>query len=121
MRAIVSLLLVSCAAGPAASYGGAAMMTGISVAQTAIYRKATGYSCWAACQQGYACNKATSVCERLPCAGACMADEHCEVSGASERCLAATHREEEIVPEQDMCGVPDASPLLRVPCEAGAD
>lgn len=110
-------LLGACGGGPSASYGGAAMAAAGGVVQTAIYRKVTGYSCWAQCQQGFACNKETNMCERIPCGG-CPASEHCQVSGSIETCVPETHVEQT---DPATCGVPDASVLLRVPCDASAD
>jgi hypothetical protein len=97
------------------------MMGAMGVAQTAIYRKATGYKCWAACQQGYACSEKTGTCERLPCGGGCPGSQVCEQRGAIEVCVEPTHQELEVVNEPEMCPVPDASPLLRVPCDAAPD
>lgn len=94
------------------------MMAAGGVVQTAIYKKVTGYSCWAACQTGEYCDVDAGVCVKVPCGGSCRATEHCEKHGEVEECVETTHKEDPVT-EQAMCSVPDASMLLRVPCDAG--
>lgn len=115
-----ALLAGACGGGTAASYGGAAMMAAGGVVQTAVYRKVSGYPCWAACQQGYYCEMEAGTCLPILCGGRCLANQRCEKRGEVEVCVEPTRKEQEPA-EGSMCGVPDASILLRVPCDAGAD
>lgn len=117
-RAILSVLLLgACGGNNTASYGGGAMTAAAGVVETAIYRKLSGYKCWAACQQGYYCDQDAGECIHVPCGG-CPADQRCEVTGSIETCVPSTHLEQNDPP---MCSIPDASLLLRVPCDASSD
>lgn len=108
----------ACGSGNAASYGGAAMMAAGGVVQTAIYRKVSGYPCWAQCRQGEYCDADAGACLHVPCGG-CRADQRCEKQGSMEVCIEPTHVEAPVEPPR--CPVPDASILVRGPCDAGAD
>lgn len=112
------LVLGACGGNNASSAGGAAMMAAGGIVQTAIYRKASGYPCWAACQTGEYCDMDAGVCVEVPCGGACRPSQRCDKHGEIEECVEATHKED-LPPEPAMCAVPDASILLRVPCDAG--
>ena len=81
--ALIGVLLQACAAPVAV---GAATMTAAAVGSAGVQRRAGG--CYAMCVQGTTCNPGTGLCERLPCDGACRADQHCETTFNKSECVA---------------------------------
>jgi hypothetical protein len=114
------ILLGACGGNNSATLGGAGMAAAGGVVQTAIYRKVTGYPCWAKCQAGDYCDLEAGSCTRIPCGGKCKATQRCDKHGEIEECIEATHKEQ-VPADEEMCAVPDASIVLRVPCDAGRD
>jgi hypothetical protein len=62
----------------ATTVGGAAVTTGLA-AGFAAARRADG-DCYTPCSTGTSCNRATGLCERIPCRGECLPGEKCEES-----------------------------------------
>jgi hypothetical protein len=77
--------LIACNA-TATTVGGAAVTTGLA-AGFAAARRADG-DCYTPCITGTSCNRATGLCERIPCGGECLPGEKCEESWTgSIRCV----------------------------------
>src|SRR3954468_13593474 len=81
--ALIGLLLQGCVAPVAV---GASTVTAAALGTAALSKK--NGSCYAMCVQGTFCNPGTGLCERMPCDGACRADQHCETSFSKSECVA---------------------------------
>lgn len=80
----VLLLLPGCFAASAPAIVNAVTNTAIAAAASGISR-ATG-NCYANCPEGTTCDRATGLCEPLPCRGHCATNERCELNPV-ERCV----------------------------------
>jgi len=78
------LLLPGCVAASAPAIINAVSNTAIAAAASGVSR-ATG-DCFASCPDGTSCNRATGLCEALPCRGRCATNERCELNPV-ERCV----------------------------------
>ena|SRR6266851_7466034 len=65
---------------------GAAVGTAVGLTAAGISRANGG--CYASCPTGTTCNGATGFCDELPCRGLCSAEEHCEMTPTSWKCMA---------------------------------
>lgn len=74
--AVGLLSLFGCGSASGNSAVGAAVMTSLAAASSAASRGAGG--CYAQCTHGTVCNRATGLCERLPCGGQCREGQICD-------------------------------------------
>ena len=90
---VCSLLLGSCAAAGGSSAVAAAIAIPVvaapMIAETAVYRSATGYHCWAVCAEGTRCNAQTHACEPVPCGDTCGPGETCDQSMHPPMCVSS--------------------------------
>ncbi len=77
------LPLYGCLSGSA---GNVLLNTGIALGASAVSRSSGG--CYAACPVGTTCDKATGLCEQLPCRGECDPFQECIETRLSYRCVA---------------------------------
>ncbi|MBS2023025.1 MAG: hypothetical protein JST92_11475 [Deltaproteobacteria bacterium] len=106
MRAIclaaALLSLGSCHTGTAQTATGAIVMTTLAGGASA-YKRSTG-DCYVDCLPGTRCNRATGLCESLPCRDKCGPNETCEESLGGIKCIPASglqvssKKGEEVVP-----------------------
>ncbi|WNG13473.1 hypothetical protein [Cystobacter fuscus] len=66
--------------------GDAVLNTASALGASAVSRSRGG--CYAACPMGTTCDKATGLCEQLPCRGACAPYQECLQEGLVHRCVA---------------------------------
>jgi hypothetical protein len=81
VRAVV-LSLCGCAGAA----GDAMLNTASALGASAVSRSKGG--CYASCPTGTTCDKATGLCEQLPCRGACAPYQECLQEGLVHRCVA---------------------------------
>ncbi|QRK04218.1 hypothetical protein JQX13_28545 [Archangium violaceum] len=86
--AVMAVVLSLCGCNGAA--GGAvlnaALNTGIALGASAASRSSGG--CYASCPVGTTCNKATGLCDQIPCRGECDPFEECIEERLTYRCVA---------------------------------
>jgi len=81
-----ALLVFACKTGSSNTVAGAATTSAVAVGFAMAERAAGG--CIAICTAGTACNRATGLCEPMPCRGECGPNEHCEQTFSGEKCVA---------------------------------
>ncbi len=91
LRFAIVLAIVSGCVAHRGSFGtnaavDAAVGTAIGLAAAGVSRSNGG--CYASCPPGTTCNAATGFCDELPCRGLCSAEEHCEMTPTSWKCMA---------------------------------
>jgi hypothetical protein len=95
----VSALAALLAFGGCAAHGGSSaaaaavaipVVLAPAIAETAVYKSATGYHCWAVCTEGTRCNAETNTCEPIPCGGGCQPDERCDKSLHPPACVSSS-------------------------------
>lgn len=86
MRALVLGLALGGCAGQSAAIASAAVNSAIMLGTAAARREAG--DCYTVCPDGTSCNRATGLCEEIPCRGRCLADEGCvRPPGGLEQCV----------------------------------
>lgn len=83
---LLILTLEGCVAAAGAATN-AAVNTAVGVGVSAV-RRANG-ECFTPCNPGSSCNKATGMCDPLPCRGTCNFDEKCQSTYLGDKCVSA--------------------------------
>lgn len=78
-------VLSGCAGAAAGAVGNAAINTAIAATASGV-RRANG-DCFTPCNPGTACNKATGMCDPIPCGGSCNFDQKCQSTYLGDRCV----------------------------------
>lgn len=90
-RALVMLVVTvgfqGCAGAGAGAIANAAINTALAGTVAGV-RRANG-DCYTICNPGSACNKATGMCDPLPCGGRCNFDEKCESTFTGDKCVSS--------------------------------
>jgi hypothetical protein len=79
------LTMTGCAGAAAGAVSSAAINTAMAGTVSAV-RRANG-ECFTICNPGSACNKATGMCDPLPCGGQCAFDQKCESTYLGDKCV----------------------------------
>lgn len=109
--ASIVLLAAGCNGGAA---GAAIFNTAIAATASGVQR--AGGGCYANCPPGTECNRATGLCDELPCRGQCGAGERCDRAGPIDRCVPVRpvdlQIDRPVVPAQatEPAGTPPAKP-----------
>ncbi|WNG22872.1 hypothetical protein F0U62_01650 [Cystobacter fuscus] len=81
---VMAVVLSLC--GCAGAAGSAVLNTAVALGASAASRSSGG--CYASCPTGTTCDKATGLCEQLPCRGECDPFQECVEKRLTYRCVA---------------------------------
>ncbi len=84
LRLLAVTMLSGCVAASGAVVN-AAVNTAIGVGVSGV-RRAEG-DCYTPCNPGTSCNRATGLCDPIPCGGRCNFDEKCESTYVGDKCV----------------------------------
>lgn len=82
---VVMALFSGCAGAAAGAVANAAINTAVAATASGV-RRANG-DCFTPCNPGTSCNRATGLCDPLPCGGRCNFDEKCELTAVGDKCV----------------------------------